>query len=86
MIGRQVILEDVIDVMGLSKREFVALLGGGHSLGQMHPDRSGFMGQWCDCRHAACWLLATSACWGVLNAVSITGVMSPVWPAADQQD
>jgi catalase (peroxidase I) len=43
-----VILEDVIDVMGLSKREFVALLGGGHSLGQMHPDRSGFTGQWCE--------------------------------------
>jgi|EP01046_Picozoa_sp_COSAG06_P066006 catalase (peroxidase I) len=45
-LAAQSVLEDYIDVMGLTKREFVALLGGGHSLGQMHPERSGFTGQW----------------------------------------
>ena len=34
-------------VMGLTFREFVAL-SGGHSLGQMHTDRSGYTGSWTD--------------------------------------
>lgn len=32
--------------MGLTERETVALMGGGHSLGMMHPRRSGFTGSW----------------------------------------
>ena len=32
--------------VGLSDRELVAPLGGGHSIGQMHGDRSGFVGAW----------------------------------------
>jgi catalase (peroxidase I) len=38
-------LGEYVSVMGLTPREFVALMGG-HSLGQMHPDRSGFTGAW----------------------------------------
>lgn len=41
-----VFLKDTIQVMGLSKREFVVLLGGGHSLGQKHASRSGWSGAW----------------------------------------
>lgn len=43
-----VTLRDYAAVMSLTDREFVALLGGGHSLGRMHPERSGFVGQWSD--------------------------------------
>jgi hypothetical protein len=32
--------------MGLTHRETVALMGGGHSLGMMHPARTGFTGSW----------------------------------------
>jgi catalase (peroxidase I) len=35
-------MKDVMLVWGLSPQEFVALVGGGHSLGRMHQDRSGF--------------------------------------------
>jgi catalase-peroxidase len=41
------VVNDVMMVWGLSKRQFVALLGGGHGIGQMHYDRSGFNdGSW----------------------------------------
>jgi len=41
------IMTDVMTVLGLTTREAVALVGGGHSLGQMHKDRSGFQdGSW----------------------------------------
>lgn len=42
------LMKDSIDIMGLlSNRQFVALMGGGHSMGQMHNDRSGFIsGSW----------------------------------------
>lgn len=33
-------------LLGLSRREQVVLIGGGHSLGKMHTDRSGFEGAW----------------------------------------
>jgi catalase (peroxidase I) len=36
---------EYINVMGLTNQEFVALMGG-HSLGQMHTDRSGYTGAW----------------------------------------
>lgn len=39
-------LRDAMRVMGLSARDLVALTGGGHSLGKMHPERSGFEGSW----------------------------------------
>jgi len=39
-------LRDSRRIMGLSSRELVALMGGGHSLGQMHESRSGFHGPW----------------------------------------
>merc|ERR1719482_729659 len=32
-------------LLNLSPREFTALMGG-HSLGKMHPKRTGFTGQW----------------------------------------
>ncbi|CAM9679082.1 unnamed protein product, partial [Ectocarpus fasciculatus] len=35
-------MKDVMLVWGLSPSELVALVGGGHSLGRMHQDRSGF--------------------------------------------
>jgi len=38
--------KDVMLVTGLSARETVALMGGGHSLGMMHRSRSGFEGSW----------------------------------------
>jgi catalase-peroxidase len=41
------IMKDVMNVMGLTAREYVALIGGGHTLGQMHQNRSGFVdGAW----------------------------------------
>jgi catalase (peroxidase I) len=40
------LLKDSMQVSGLSLRESVALIGGGHSLGKMHVDRSGFKGHW----------------------------------------
>jgi len=40
------LLRDTMEVMGLTPREFVVLMGGGHSLGQMHADRTGFTGAW----------------------------------------
>lgn len=39
-------LRDTMNVMGLTTREFTVLMGGGHSLGQMHNDRTGFTGAW----------------------------------------
>ncbi|CAE8656356.1 unnamed protein product [Polarella glacialis] len=40
-------LVDGMKVMGLTRREFVALVGGGHTLGQMHASRSSFIsGPW----------------------------------------
>merc|ERR1711871_144536 len=39
-------LKGAIKISGLSLREFVALQGGGHSLGRMHADVSGFEGAW----------------------------------------
>jgi catalase-peroxidase len=38
-------LMDYVSGMGLSLREFVALMGG-HGLGKMHADRTGFSGSW----------------------------------------
>mmetsp|Transcript_22619 Transcript_22619/g.29549 ORF Transcript_22619/g.29549 Transcript_22619/m.29549 type:complete len:736 (-) Transcript_22619:239-2446(-) len=38
-------LSEFVSVMGLTNEEFVALMGG-HSLGQMHSDRSGYTGSW----------------------------------------
>lgn len=35
-----------IGIKGVSVREWVALVGGGHSLGQMHKSRSGYEGSW----------------------------------------
>lgn len=41
------VMRDVMSRMGLTNREYVALIGGGHTLGQMHYDRSGFIsGSW----------------------------------------
>uniref|UniRef100_A0A7S3YPL2 Plant heme peroxidase family profile domain-containing protein n=1 Tax=Lotharella globosa TaxID=91324 RepID=A0A7S3YPL2_9EUKA len=40
------VLDDVIKLLGLTKRQFVSLMGGGHSLGRMHMDRSGYNGSW----------------------------------------
>ena len=41
------VLNDVMLVFGLSKRQMVVLMGGGHSIGQMHMNRSGFNdGSW----------------------------------------
>lgn len=39
-------LREYAVLKGLSVREFTALYGGGHSLGQMHADRSGYTGAW----------------------------------------
>lgn len=40
-------MRDVMQVMGLTTREFVALIGGGHGIGMMHQARSGFRdGAW----------------------------------------
>lgn len=35
-------MRDIANIMGLTDREFVALMGGGHGLGRMHSARSGF--------------------------------------------
>lgn len=41
------ILKDTMKIWGFTMREMVALIGGGHSLGRMHQDRSGFVsGAW----------------------------------------
>jgi catalase-peroxidase len=41
------VMRDTMAIMGLTNREYVALMGGGHSIGQLHYDRSGFMnGSW----------------------------------------
>lgn len=41
------IMKDTMNIMGLTAREYVALIGGGHTLGQMHQNRSGFVdGAW----------------------------------------
>lgn len=39
-------LRSAAALMGLSLREYVALVGGGHSLGSKHVHRSGFVGAW----------------------------------------
>lgn len=45
-------LKDNIRLLGMTLREFTALTGGGHALGKMHVERSGFTGQWTtDPRH-----------------------------------
>ena len=49
-------LRDYWTVLGLSPREFAALLGGGHSLGKMHLGRSGSGPQ----LHSL-WLIPTAA-------------------------
>lgn len=38
--------KEMMKLMNMTAREMTALNGGGHSLGKMHPDRSGFTGQW----------------------------------------
>jgi len=38
-------VREYFKIMGLSQREYVALIGG-HSLGQMHTSRSGYRGSW----------------------------------------
>lgn len=41
-------MEDVLEtiaISGLTQREYVALVGG-HSIGRMHPERSGYTGSW----------------------------------------
>ena len=35
-----------VNTMGMTKTEFTALLGGGHTMGKMHVERSGFEGSW----------------------------------------
>lgn len=39
-------VRDVFYRMGFSDREIVALVGGGHTIGRCHKDRSGFEGPW----------------------------------------
>lgn len=39
-------MRDVFYRMGFSDREIVALIGGGHTIGRCHKDRSGFEGPW----------------------------------------
>jgi catalase (peroxidase I) len=39
-------MSEAISLMGLSEREFVVLMGGGHSLGTKHESRSGYSGAW----------------------------------------
>lgn len=41
------VMKDVAAVWGVTNRQMVALIGGGHTLGRMHYDRSGFVdGSW----------------------------------------
>lgn len=40
------IFKDWIKTFGLTNQEMAVLVGGGHSLGQMHTSRSGFTGAW----------------------------------------
>jgi catalase (peroxidase I) len=41
------VMRDTMSMMGLTNREYVALMGGGHSIGQLHTARSGFInGSW----------------------------------------
>ena len=40
------VLKDAVDVLGLTPREMTALIGGGHSLGSMHSDVTGYTGAW----------------------------------------
>lgn len=40
------VLKNAMSILGLGPREAVVLIGGGHSLGQMHPSRSGYEGAW----------------------------------------
>jgi len=39
-------LKNAARIMGLSAREWAVLTGGGHALGRMHKERSGFDGAW----------------------------------------
>jgi cytochrome c peroxidase len=39
-------VRDVFYRMGFTDREIVALIGGGHTIGRCHKDRSGFHGPW----------------------------------------
>lgn len=39
-------IRNVFYRMGFSDREMVALIGGGHTIGRCHTDRSGFSGPW----------------------------------------
>jgi len=39
-------VRDIFYRMGFSDQEIVALVGGGHSIGRCHADRSGFEGPW----------------------------------------
>lgn len=39
-------MKEAFKVMGMTNREMTALIGGGHTLGAMHEDVSGFTGAW----------------------------------------
>ncbi|MFN9938759.1 MAG: peroxidase family protein [bacterium] len=39
-------VRDVFQRMGFTDREIVCLVGGGHTIGRCHKDRSGFEGPW----------------------------------------
>lgn len=40
------LLKQTLLLLGLTNREMIVLMGGGHSIGSMHEDRTGFTGQW----------------------------------------